>query len=171
MRGESSELAGRISNAVVHRSAVTHAIIGGRMGRRVIALAVLGLMTAALAGCGGPITPGELSRSIETLESTAAEGALLADDVARDRSKATFVRVHARDLSDVVVHEAEKLNDAQADRANVAAAKNSAIDLADRIDTALGQMQVAPGSETDGRKSAEALTRLGEDAKKLADGL
>ena len=90
------------------------------MRRRLVALAVLGVMTAALAGCGGPITPGELSRSIQTMESSAAEGALLADDVARDRTKATFVRVHARDLSDVVTHEAEKLNDAQADRADVA---------------------------------------------------
>ena len=142
------------------------------MVRRSITRAVLLAGAAAsLTGCGGPITPGELSRSIQTLESSAAEGALLANDVARDRSKATFVRVHARDLSDVVVHEAEKLNDAQADRADVAAAKTRAINLADRIDTALGQIQVAPGSETDGRRSAAALTRLSEDAKKLADGL
>jgi hypothetical protein len=142
------------------------------MRRRSTALAVLVAGAAvSLAGCGGPITPGELSRSIQSLESTAAEGALLADGVARDRTKATFVRVHARDLSDVVDHEAEKLNDAQADRADVAAAKTKAIDLADRIGTALGQIQIAPDSETDGRKSAAALGRLSKDAKKLADGL
>jgi hypothetical protein len=142
------------------------------MVRRSITLAVLLAGAAAsLAGCGGPITPGELSRSIQTLESSAAEGALLADDVARDRTKAAFARVHARDLGDVVTHEAEKLNDSQANRADVAAAKTRAIDLADRIDTALGQIQVAPDSETAGRKSAAALTRLSEDAKRLADGL
>ena len=168
MTGTPRELAGQMSK---HPCAMEHAIIDSRMRRRLVALAVLGVITVTLGGCGGPITPGELSRSIGTLESTAAEGALLADNVARDRSKATFVRVHARDLSDVVVHEAEKLNDAQADRANVAAAKTKAIDLADRIDTTLGQLQVAPGSETDGRRSAAALTRLSEDAKKLADGL
>ena len=148
-----------------------HAIIRGEMARRLVASIVLGVMTAGFAGCGGPITPGELSRSIQTLESSAAEGALLANDVARDRTKATFARVHARDLSDVVVHEAEKMNDAKADRADVAAAKTKAVDLADRIDTALGQIQVAPDSETGGRRSAAALTRLSEDAKKLADGL
>ena len=81
-------------------------------------------------------TPGELSRSASTRsQSTAAEGALLAGDVADDRTKATFARVHARDLSDVVDHEAEKLNDADAHQANVAAAKTKAIDLADEIDT------------------------------------
>jgi hypothetical protein len=142
------------------------------MARRSTALVVLVAGAAAsLAGCGGPITPGELSRSIQSLESTAAEGALLADDVARDRTKATFARVHARDLGDVVDHEAEKLNDAQADRADVAAAKTKAIDLADRIGTALGQIQIAPASETGGRKSAAALNRLSKDAKRLADGL
>jgi hypothetical protein len=142
------------------------------MRRRVAALAVVACAAAApLAGCGGPITPGELSRSIQTLESTAAEGSLLAQDVADDRSKATFVRVHSRDLSDVVQHEAEKLNDAEADRADVAATKTDAIDLADRIDTALGKIQTAPGSESDGRSAQRALARLSQDAKKLADGL
>jgi hypothetical protein len=126
---------------------------------------------AALSGCGGAITPDELARSIETLESTAAEGSLLADDVARDRTKATFVRVHSRDLSDVVDHEAEKLNDADADEAAVAAAKTDAVDLAGRIAEALGQLQTAPGDEAGGRTAAEALSRLSEDAGKLADGL
>lgn len=141
------------------------------MRRRLIALAVVACGAAPFAGCGGAITPDELARSIETLESAAAEGSLLAGDVADDRSKATFVRAHARDLGDVVEHEAEKLNDAEADRADVAAAKSDAGDLADRIGTALGRIQTAPGSETDGRTAAEALSRLSEDAGKLADGL
>src|SRR5215213_10070210 len=115
------------------------------MRRRMLFTALLVGAVAALAGgCGGPMTPDELSRSIQTLESTAAEGAMLAGDVADDRTKATFARVHARDMGDVVVHEAEKLNDAEADQANVAAAKTKAVDLADQIDTALGQIQVAP---------------------------
>ena len=129
------------------------------------------MLAVVLAGCGGPITHDELARSIETLESTAAEGALLANDVARDRTKATFARVHARDLGDVVQHEAEKLNDAEADQADVAKAKTDAVDLADRIGSALGQIQTAPDSEQDGRTASDALTRLSDDAKQLADGL
>jgi hypothetical protein len=141
------------------------------MRRGCVALAVLAGLAGPLSGCGGPIQPDELARSIETLESTAAEGALLANDVARDRTKATFARAHARDLGDVVQHEAEKLNDAEADQADVAAAKTDAVDLADRIGSALGRIQTAPDSENDGRTAAEALSRLTEDAKKLADGL
>jgi hypothetical protein len=141
------------------------------MRRRSLALAVAAVAAVGLSGCGGAITPDELARSIETLESTAAEGSLLADDVARDRTKATFVRVHSRDLGDVAEHEAEKLDDADADDAGVAAAKTDAVDLAGRIGEALGQLQTAPGDEAGGRTAAEALNRLSEDAGKLADGL
>jgi hypothetical protein len=142
------------------------------MRRRSFALAVVvGAAAVVLSGCGGPITPDELSRSIGTLESTAAEGAFLADDVADDRTKATFARVHARDLSDVVDHEAEKLNDAQADQADVAAAKQKAIDLADKIGTALGQIQTAPDDESGAGAAGHQLSRLTEQAGKLAEGL
>jgi hypothetical protein len=139
--------------------------------RRFVAFVVLVGAVGALAGCGGPITPDELSRSIGTLESTAAEGAFLADDVADDRTKATFARVHARDLSDVVNHEAEKLSDAQADRPDVSKAKSQAVALAGKITTALGQIQTAPGSESAGRSAGGQLSKLSEDAGKLADGL
>jgi hypothetical protein len=117
------------------------------------------------------MTPAELSRSIDTLASTAAEGSMLASDVADDRTKATFARVHARDLGDVAVHEAEKLNDADANRADVAAAKTKAIDLADKIDTALGQIQVAPNDESGARKAESRLDTLSKQAGDLSAGL
>ena len=117
------------------------------------------------------MTPDELSRSIGTLESTAAEGSLLAKDVADDRTKATFARVHARDLSGVVDHEAEKLNDAAANKENVAAAKTKAIDLADKIDTALGQIQVAPNDESGARQAETQLDKLSKQAGDLSAGL
>jgi len=123
-----------------------------------------------LGGCGGPIQPDELARSIQTLESTAAEGALLADHVARDRTKATFARVHARELGETADHEAEKLNDADAE-ADVAPTKVRAIELADRISAALGRIQIAPDSETEGRAAQETLSRLSERAGQLAEGL
>jgi hypothetical protein len=141
------------------------------MRRSVLVLVVLSGI-ASLLGCGGPMTPDELARSIQTLESSAAEGALLADQVARDRSKATFVRVHARELGEAVEHEAEKLNDARAEaQGGVAPAKVRAIDLAERISAALGRIQIAPDSETEGRAAEKALSGLSEQAGQLADGL
>jgi hypothetical protein len=126
---------------------------------------------ASASGCGGPITPGELSRSIQTLESTAAEGSMLAGDVADDRTKATFARVHARDLGDVVQHEAEKLNDASADRADVAAAKKRAVDLAGRIGTALGQIQTAPQDESGAAGAEQQLSTYSKQAGRLSEAL
>lgn len=128
------------------------------------------LAAVVLAGCGGDMQPDELKRSIGTLESSAAEGALLADQVARDRTKATFARAHARDLGEAVDHEAEKLHDASAE-GRVAVRKAAAVDLAGRISEALGQIQTAPDSESEGRSAAADLTRFGDRAGKLADGL
>jgi hypothetical protein len=122
------------------------------------------------SGCGGDMQPDELSRSIGTLESAAAEGALLAGDVAQDRTKATFARAHSRDLGETVEHEAEKLSDASAE-GMVATRKAAAVTLAGRISQAIGQVQTSPGSEQTGAKAERTLTRLSDRAGKLAEGL
>jgi hypothetical protein len=137
--------------------------------RSTVVLALLAA-TVVVAGCGGAMQPDELSRSIGTLESAAAEGALLAKGVADDRTKATFARAHARDLGETVDHEAEKLSDASANGV-VAERKAAAVNLADRISQALGQIQVSPGSEQEGRSAGASLTRYGDRAGKLAEGL
>jgi hypothetical protein len=139
------------------------------MARRCLAVAVVAA-AVAFAGCGGPMQPDELKRSIDTLESSAADGALLANGVARDRTKATFARAHARELGETVDHEAEKLHDASAE-GRVAFRKAAAVDLAGRISEALGQIQTAPDSEREGRSAEAALTRLGDRAGRLAEGL
>lgn len=52
----------------------------------------IALLAAALllGGCGGPMQPEELRRGVETISSLAGEGALLADGVAGDRTRATL---------------------------------------------------------------------------------
>src|SRR5215207_11529914 len=104
------------------------------MARRCSAAFAIAVAAVLCSGCGGAMQADELVRSIGTLESTAAEGALLADSVARDRTKATFARAHARELGETADHEAEKLNDAEAEpEGGVALTKARAIELADRI--------------------------------------
>jgi leucyl aminopeptidase (aminopeptidase T) len=132
--------------------------------RRVVALVLL----VALAGCGGAMRADELGRSVETLASAAAEGALVADGAAQDRTKATFTRAHARELGETVEHEAEKLNDATA-HGEVADDKASAIDLADRISQQLSQLQTAPDDRAGARRAGDALRRLADQATRLAD--
>jgi hypothetical protein len=124
---------------------------------------------ALLTGCGGAMQPEELSRSVQSLASSAAEGALLADGAAEDRTKATFVRAHARDLGETVEHEAEKLSDASA-TGEVAADKADAVDLAGRISEQLGQLQTAPDDRAEARRAGDALRALADEATRLAGG-
>jgi hypothetical protein len=128
------------------------------------------LAALALAGCGGPMQPEELSASVDTLSSSAAEGELLAGDVAEDRTKATFARVHARELGDVVDHEAEKLADATP-QPGIADQKSQALDLADEIANALGQIQIRPSNQRTGREAQRQLSQLADRATRLADSL
>jgi hypothetical protein len=122
------------------------------------------------AGCGGPIKRDELERGVETLGATAAEGRLLGRDVARDRSKNTFVRVQARVLSVQADHEAEKLADADA-AGDVASVKSRATKLAQDISAALGDLRVYPGDRATGAQVAERLARLASDAQTLQEQL
>jgi len=132
--------------------------------RRFVALA---LLLVGLAGCGGDMRADELSRSVETLGSSAAEGALLAQGVIEARTKTTFVRVHARELGETVEHEAEKLSDASAQGA-VAADKARAVDLAGEISQALGDLQTAPDDRAGARRVAAQLQRSADAARRLA---
>jgi outer membrane murein-binding lipoprotein Lpp len=124
----------------------------------------------ALAGCGGPMRADELARSVDTLSSTAAEGQLLARDVARDRTKATFARAHARELTEVADHEAEKLADATPSE-GIGAEQARAVELAGKIGEALSEIRVSPGDEGAAEVAARRLAALATRTKRLSDSL
>jgi hypothetical protein len=132
--------------------------------------AALIILVPVLAGCGGPIQREELLRGIDTLRSTAADGSLLARGVAQDRTLSTFVRAHARELTDDADHEAEKLHDAQANPP-LAAKKEKAVVLAERISGAISQLRIAPGDEQRGRTAERQLDGLARQARDLAESL
>jgi len=117
-------------------------------------------------GCGGDIRSDELSRSIDTLVSSAREGALIAQGVADDGTKTTFVRVRARELTEATDHEAEKLSDASADQA-LESDKKAAVALSSQISDVLGQLQVSPMDPVSASKVAKHLERLADKSEKL----
>jgi hypothetical protein len=137
-------------------------------------LVALVLAVAAVAtwssGCGGDIRADELSRSIDTLISSAGEGGLLARGVAEDRTKATFVRVRARELTEVTDHEGEKLSDASATPA-LAPQKRRAVALAGQISTALGELQASPTNGESAQRAERKLMRLASRGESLQSSL
>ena len=126
--------------------------------------------SALLGACGGDMRADELNRSIATLESTAGDGELLAFGVVEDRTKTTFVRVHARELTEIADHEGEKLNDASA-KPEVAEPKGRAVFLAGQISDALGELQTSPENRHVARDVRERLRDLADEAEQLRNGL
>jgi predicted outer membrane protein len=135
----------------------------------IAALALISTLAVALAGCD-PLDRAELKREVESIGSLAAEGEILASDTARDRTKATFVRVHAEELSSNAEESAEKINDA-----DVATGLNGkagrAIRLATDTADALGELVVSPGDEHTARSVQLELHKLSDEADGLSSSL
>jgi hypothetical protein len=132
--------------------------------------AVACLVALVASGCGGDIRADELSRSIDTLISSAGQGELLAKGVAQDRTKTTFTRVLATELTGVVDHEAEKLNDATADP-DLAGEKRAAVGLCEQISSRIGELEVSPTDEKTATRVEHALVRLAARAERLSGSL
>jgi hypothetical protein len=116
------------------------------------------VLALALAGCGA-LDRAELKRGVESLTGIAAEGRLLADGAATDRTRSTYTRVHARDLTDDVDHEAEKLADATP-QPGTGADRDRAVALAGRLSQALGTLQTSPGDERGAAQARRQLERV-----------
>jgi hypothetical protein len=122
-----------------------------------------------LAGCGRE-TRHDVRQAVEQLGSIAAEGSLMAEDVARDRTKITYVRVHGEELSSQTEHEVEKLNDAPVDP-DLHDDVDKAIKLASDIGGAIDDMRVSPQDREQARTGADDLRKYADEAKKLVDSI
>jgi hypothetical protein len=132
-------------------------------GTTAVAIASLALF---LGGCN-PLDSAELKREVDAVGSVAAEGQLLASDVAHDRTKATFARVHAGELASSAEESAQKINDADV-ATGLQYKADRAIKIAGDVSDALGEIQTAPGDEQGGAETEQKLKRLGDEAEQLA---
>jgi queuine/archaeosine tRNA-ribosyltransferase len=136
--------------------------------RPIAALVVAGLVIV-LSACGRASSAG-VRAGIEQLASISAEGSLMADDVARRRSKVTFVRVHGAELSAQAEHEAEKLNDDPVAH-KLEQPIHTAIELSADISGAIDELRVSPQDRQQAYESEHKLRRWADEARKLAEGL
>lgn len=137
--------------------------------RSLSTLLLLVSVTVPLAGCGRVGHKG-VAASIEQLASISAEGALMASDLARGRTKTTFVRVHGAELSAQAQHEAEKLNDAPVS-ADLRSSIKSAIELSSDIGGAIDDLRVSPQDRQQARQDEAKLRHWADEARTLAEKL
>jgi hypothetical protein len=107
---------------------------------------------------------------IEQLASISAEGSLMADDLARGRTKTTFVRVHGAELSAQAEHEAEKLNDDPVSP-GLQASIEVAIKLSSDIGGAIDDLRVSPQDRGQARQDEAKLRHWANEARALAEKL
>jgi hypothetical protein len=119
-------------------------------------LAAVCLTVLVAAGCGGSSTLSEktLQKQTETVQSAAAEGVLLASDVARDRTTEPFARVHSQKLAEQAKKAAETLRGAKPEP-GLEDERRQALTKAQDVERALEQLH----SQAANRELARRLER------------
>ena len=94
----------------------------------------------------------------------------MADDLVRQRTTTTFVRVHGDELSEQALHEAEKLNDDSIPR-DLRRRAQAAIKLASEIGGAIDEMRTSPQDREQDRRDGAKLRRWSAEAYRIANSI
>jgi hypothetical protein len=143
--------------------------VGVGVRRAIASVCLLVGLVMCLAGCGLDRRQQALV-SVEQLTSIAAEGALMADDLARNRTTTTFVRVHGDELSAQAQHEAEKLNDDSIPN-DLKARAQDAIKLASEIGGAIDELRTSPQDRGQDRRDWAKLRQWSAEAYRLGNSI
>lgn len=137
--------------------------------RRLGVTAALGVSLVFLSGCGD-LSRDELNRGVESLSALAAQGELIANGVARDATKSTYVRVMAKTLGGEAEHEAEKLADAEPSP-EVGKERNAAVQIAAELADLFSELQTFPGDEHHGALVEKHMGDVKDQADALVERL
>jgi hypothetical protein len=130
-------------------------------------LLTLSLLLVAACGGGGELSADALKKEAESIQSFAAEGALLARDVADGKSTVPFTRVHARELADNAAKLEQTLASARP-APDVEARLARAVELAKRVAATLEELERSPGDAAAARRVQGELEDAAKQAEKLA---
>jgi hypothetical protein len=130
-------------------------------------LLALSLLLVPACGGGGELSAEQLQKQAESIQSFAAEGALLARDVADGKSTANFTRVHAGELADRADELAQKLESAKA-TPPLAEELAEALFIARHVAGVLRHLERAPGDAESARTTQHTLEGFAKGAEELA---
>jgi hypothetical protein len=136
-------------------------------------VAVIVTVTLVLAGCGG-LSSSELKRQVDVVDSTAAEGGLLADRVADNDIRDSFTRVHAGELADSMDHTVAKLHETEEQGdvdPQLQEGVKQAIQLASNTSDALQELELNPSDPDQAHQAGIKFHDIGQSARKLSDQL
>jgi hypothetical protein len=142
------------------------------MNERWPRFAAVGLALAGvflLGGCN-ELDQEELTRDVGVIQSVAAEGALLADQIAEGHTISSFARVHAGELAGTADQTAQGLSDAEVSSSKEADVK-AAIALAGDESGALGHLVVSPSDSGTAARVGSYLRRIASRATRLEGSL
>ena len=94
----------------------------------------------------------------------------MADDLVRQRTTTTFVRVHGDELSAQAQHEAEKLNDDSIPR-ELKTRAQAAIKLASEIGGAIDELRTSPQDRGQARRDGTKLRHWSAEAYRIANSI
>jgi hypothetical protein len=138
-----------------------------------IALGVCLPVIVSLSGCG-PLSRAELQRQIGGVEAVSSEGALLAHQVALERSKDTFVRVHADELASQMDHTSAKLSETREENevpSELQRPASRTIRLAQDASGALQSLELNPSQASLAQNLERKLDQTANAASSLASKL
>lgn len=136
--------------------------------RRLRRTFLLGLLSALGVACGSPSTLSEhsLGKEAEAVHSTAAEGAMLAAQVASGSTTEPFARIHAGELAEQAKKTGKVLRQARAP--GLEADRRQAAATAARVERALEDLRSAPADRGLARRVHDELVRDAATAATLA---
>jgi hypothetical protein len=120
----------------------------------------LSLVVLVLAGCGGggALSRKDLQKQLEAVQSFAAEGALVADGAADERTTDIFVRVHTLYLGDGVKKVRKQVSAGHAS-GDLEEKRDAAIELASGVERQLERLHESPGDQDVARSVKAQLQR------------
>jgi hypothetical protein len=127
----------------------------------------ISLFLAAGCGGGGTLSRASFQKEAESIQSVAANGALLAHDAADGRTTTPFAAIHSDDLAESVAKVSKKLESAEVEP-GLEQDRGRAVRLASRIEDELAHLHDDPEDRADARRVADALEELAKAAEELA---
>jgi hypothetical protein len=121
------------------------------------------LLVLLAAGCGGSstLTAKSLKQQADTAKSAAAEGALLASDVARERTTEPFAQIHSEKLAEQAKSAANSLTSAKAP-ASLEQERRQAAAAARSTAAALEELHESPDDRAVARRVERRLRTLSQ---------